>query len=154
MKKIIIGCVLLLVSSFCFAEHLTLFGITFGTSKQDMKKFNIDKQVETPMEKAFDAFTNDIEVEVTYDRNDKLNRITISSGGKDAYLFEAYWVAYFLENLNCKRVDNIFYNDKLVAVIQDKYDADDGEFDGTYIYIGEMADFKNIMDKCIKGNFN
>lgn len=154
MKKIVIGWILLFVSSFCFAEHLTLFGITFGTSKKDMKKFDLDKLVETPMEKAFEAFTNDIEVDLHYDKNDKLNCITINSGGNDSYLFKAYFVAYFMDKLNCKYIDNVFYNTELVAVIRDIYDEDDGEFDGTYIYIGEVGDIYNTMDKCFKGNFN
>lgn len=153
MKKIIIGCILLFISSFCFAENVKIFGITFGMTKQEIKKFDLDKSVETPMEKALDHYTRDIEVEVSYDKNDKVNCIRIySRWGDYADLFQAYWMAYFMENLHCKHIENVYYNDEIVATIHHKVD-EDGVYEGTYIDIGEIKEFKEIIDKCIKGDF-
>lgn len=153
MKKLIIGCILLLVSSFCFGENIKIFGITFGMSKQEIKKFNLDKSVETPMEIALDHYAKDIEVEVLYDKNDKVNCIQIySRWGEYANMFQAYWMAFFCNTLNCKHIENVYYNDEIVACIYHKYD-DDGDYEGVYIEIGELKEFTEIMSRCIKGQF-
>ena len=153
MKKLIIGCILLLVSSFCFAENVTIFGITFGMSKQEIKKFNLDKSVETPMEKALDHYAKDIEVEVLYDKNDKVNCIQINSRwGEYANMFQAYWMAFFMESLHCKHIENVYYNDEIVACIYHKYDKD-GDYEGVFVEIGELKEFTQIMEKCVKGQF-
>ena len=152
MKKIIIGFICLFISSFCFAENVSFFGITFGMSKQEVKKMDLDKSVETPMEKALAHYARDIEVNVFYDRNDKVNCIEISSRWGDAQLFQAYWMAYFMEKLNCKHIENVYYNNEIVACIYHTYNKD-GEYEGTFIDIGELKEFSNIMDNCIKGQF-
>ena len=98
MKKII---TLLFTTFLClsmYAENVTIFGITFGMTKQEIKKLDLDKRVETPMEKALDSYTRDIEVEVYYDKNDKVNLISIySRWGDYADMFQAYWMAVFLQ---------------------------------------------------------
>ena len=153
MKKIIIGVFVLLLSTFCFAENISIFGITFGMTKQEIKKFDLDKRVETPMETALDHYARDIEVEVLYDKNDKVNCIRIYSRfGEYAEMFQAYWMAFFMEKLNCKHIENVYYNENIVACIYHTYDKD-GDYEGTYIDIGELKEFSEIMERCVKGQF-
>lgn len=153
MKKNISILFILFISNFCFAENITIFGITFGMTKQEIKKFNLDKSVETPMEKALDHYAKDIEVEVLYDKNDKVNCIQIySRWGEYANMFQAYWMAFFMENLHCKHIENVYYNDDIVACIYHKYD-EDGDYEGVYVEIGELKEFVDIMEKCVKGQF-
>ena len=122
-------------------------------TKQEIKKFNLDKSVETPMEKILGHYAADIEVDVLYDNSERVNCIRISSRfGEYSEMFQAYWMAFFMSKLNCKHIENVYYNDELVACIYHKYD-DDGEYDGTYVDIGELQDFYQIMEKCINGQF-
>ncbi len=153
MKKLFTLFFISLINFCMYAERPTIFGLTFGMTKPEVKALDLDKAVETPLEAAFDAYTRDVEVEVGYDKYNRLDLIYIESRWGDfSELFQAMWMQYFIEKLNCKHIENVYYNDEIVAVIYHRLD-ENGKFEGISIEIGEVTRFNDIMDKAIKGDF-
>ena len=145
MKKIILFLIAAFMVTSVYAEGAKMFGLTFGMSKADVRKFDVDKNVETPMENALKGYARDIEVECFFDRNDKLNEIEIATRfGKEVGMLQAYWMAYFMENLNCNHVENVYYNDDIVATIIHEEDG------AIKIRIGNKKEFTDIINSLNK----
>ena len=145
MKKIISVLFITILVNSIYAEGATIFGLRFGMTGSEVRKFNVDKNVETPMEEALKGYARDIEVDCYYDRNDKLNQITISTRfGKEVGMLQAYWMAYFMQDLKCNHVENVYYNDEIVACIEHDEDG------AILVKIGNKKEFTEIINSLNK----
>ena len=147
MKKLFLILVVLFTTTFVFAEDVSIFGLTFGMKKSDIKSKNLQDKIESAMDKDFELYT-DIEFELFYDKADCLRTIKIASdaSSKD-YLLLAKWIAYFKKNLKCDNIDNMYYNDDIVATIETK--SPKNPYNSFYILIESRKEMDKLIDKYV-----
>lgn len=116
MKKLVIGIILLLVTSFAFAET-DFLGIPFNITKEDNDKNKYDTTIESEFSKLFSDYCRDVDIDLRFNKvTKKLNAIHLELEFKSTMII-AYFETYFIDNLHCTRTDRTYYNDDIIAYV-------------------------------------
>ena len=142
MKKIFAGIIILLFSSFAFADS-DFLGIPFNITKEDNSKNSYDSKIETAFTSVFSDYCKDVDIDLQFSKTTKkLNAIHIELEYKSSLIL-AYFETYFVDNLKCTKVDKTYFNDNIIAYV----DTSGGEL---HIDIATRETFNNFLNSIKK----